>query len=68
MLFDISRVTKDLNKFKAVGYEYEPIKEYEKYFGRIIIEYKNNAQNLVRRAGSVINDCIVLQILEDTFR
>lgn len=67
LLFDISRVTKDLNKFQAVGYEYEALKEYEKYCGRIIIKFKNKSQNLVRKAHSVINDCKVLQILEDTF-
>jgi len=67
LLFDISRVTKDLNKFNDVGYEYQTIKEYDKYFGRVIIEFKNKAQNMVRRAESVINDCKVIQILEDTF-
>jgi hypothetical protein len=67
LLFDISRVTKDLNKFNAVGYEYEIIKEYDKYFGRVIIEFKNKAQNMVRKAESVINDCKVIQVLEDTF-
>lgn len=67
LLFDVSRITKDLNRFSAVGYEYESVKEYEKYFGRIIIEYKNKGQQMVRRAESVINDCRVLQILEDTF-
>lgn len=67
LLFDISKVTKDLNKKKSVGYEYESIKEYEKYFGRIIIHYKNKAQNLVRNAETVINDCTISQILEDTF-
>ena len=36
LLFDISRITKDLNRFDSVGYEFEPLKEHEKYFGRII--------------------------------
>lgn len=67
LLFDVSIVTKDLNRFNAVGYEFETVKEYEKFFGRIIIEFKNNSQNMVRLANSVINDCKVLQILEDTF-
>jgi len=67
LLFDISIITKDLNKHNAVGYEFETIKEFEKYFGRIVIEFKNKAQNMVRKANSVINNCEVLQILEDTF-
>lgn len=67
LLFDISRVTKDLNISNGVGYEYEPIKEFEKYLGRVTIEYKNKVQTMVRKANGVIGDCRVLQILEDTF-
>lgn len=67
LLFDISRVTRDLNKLGGVGYEYEMIREYEKYFGRIIIEFKNNATQLIRKASTVIDKCKVVQILEDTF-
>lgn len=51
----------------AVGYEYETLKEYEKYFGRLIIEFRNKSQNLIRNAESVIDQCSVIQILEDTF-
>jgi GIY-YIG catalytic domain-containing protein len=67
LLFDISKITNDLNILSAVGYEYEQINEFEKYFGRVIIEFKNKSQNMVRRASSVIDNCKVLQILEDTF-
>lgn len=67
LLFDISRITKDLNIFNGVGYKYEPINEFEKYFGKVTIEFKNKSQNMVRKASSVINDCKLLQILEDTF-
>ncbi|MCC7307971.1 MAG: GIY-YIG nuclease family protein [Acidobacteria bacterium] len=67
LLFDISRITKDLNRLSGVGYEYETLNEYEKYFGRIIIHYKNRSQQMVRKAESVIHDCVVQQILEDTF-
>jgi len=67
LLFDISKINNDLNIFNGVGYEYEQIKEFEKYFGRVVIEYKNKVQTLCRKADSVIRDCKVLQILEDTF-
>jgi len=67
LLFDISRITKDLDKFNAVGYEYEKIEEYEKYCGRLIIEFENKAQTLIRRANSVFKHCKVLQILDGTF-
>jgi hypothetical protein len=67
LLFHIGKVTKDLNKLSTVGYEYETLSEYEKYFGRLIIRYKNSVQQMVRLADSVINDCEVYQILPDIF-
>lgn len=67
LLFDISEIKSDLNIFNGVGYEYEKIDKFDKYLGRVIIEFKNKAQNMVRRARTVIKDCKVLQILEDIF-
>ncbi len=43
LLFHIGKVTKDLNIFNGIGYEYEPLKEYEKYFGRLIIRFALSA-------------------------
>ena len=48
LLFHIGRITKDLNKFNAVGYEYEVLTEFEKYFGRLIIKFKNKATTMIR--------------------
>jgi hypothetical protein len=67
LLFHIGKITKDLNVFNGIGYEYETLSEYEKYFGRLIIKFKNTSQNMIRNAESVINDCEVAQILPDTF-
>jgi len=67
LLFHIGQVTKDLNKLNGVGYEYQVLPEYEKYFGRLIVRFKNTSQNMIRNAKSVINDCEVAQILPDTF-
>lgn len=67
LLFHIGRVIKDLNKLNGVGYEYEDLPEYEKYFGRLIIKFKNKAQTMIRNAESVIDDCYVSQLLPDTF-
>lgn len=67
LLFDISKITKDLKKFNQVGYEYESIKKYEKYFGRVIIEFRENKRQVIRKASSVIEQCKVVQILDDTF-
>ena len=67
LLFDISKITKDLNVYNAPGYEYEQMNEFEKYFGRVVIEYKNKATQMNKMANTVIRDCKVLQILEDIF-
>lgn len=67
LLFDISIITKDLNIYNAVGYEYQTLESYRKYFGRLIIEYHNKSQNLIRNANTLIDDLTVHQILEDTF-
>lgn len=67
LLFHIGRITKDLNKLNGVGYEFETLTEYEKYFGRLIVQYKNKSQTMIRLAKSVINECEVVQILPDTF-
>ena len=67
LLFHIGKVTKDLNIKGGVGYEFETLTEYEKYFGRVIVRYKNKSQNMVRLATSVIDDCEIAQILPDVF-
>ncbi len=67
LLFDISKITKDLQKFNAVGYEHETILKYEKYFGRIIVKYHNKSQNLVRRAKGLIEELEVFEILPEKF-
>lgn len=67
LLFHIGRVTKDLNIYNGIGYEYESLKEYDKYIGRLVVKFKNKAQTMVRKAESVINDCAISQILPDTF-
>lgn len=68
LLFDISIITKDLDRYETIGYEYETLNKYKKYFGRLIIKYKNKSQNLIRKAESVINECEVFEIINDTFQ
>ena len=67
LLFHIGKVTKDLNIFNGVGYEYEELSKYEKYFGRVIVKYKNTSQNLSRNALPLIEECEVYQVLPDIF-
>ena len=67
LLFHVGKITKDLDILDGVGYEYEVLPEYQKYFGRLIIKYKNKAQTMIRLAKSVIDECEVVQILPNTF-
>lgn len=67
LLFNISKVTKDLNTFSGSGFEYETVTQYQQYFGRVIVEYKNKAQTLIRKASGMLNDCTVAQIIEDKY-
>lgn len=67
LLFNLSMITEDLNIFNDVGFEYQTLKKYEKFFGRVIVEYNNRSQNLVRLASTVIHECNVAQILEQEF-
>lgn len=67
LLFHIGKVTKDLNVFDGIGYEYISLLKYQSYIGRLIIKFKNKSQNMVRLAPSVINDCEVAQILPSPF-
>ncbi len=67
LLFDVSRITKDLGLYHTVGYEYEPLPQFEKYLGRLVIHFHNSVQQLIRRASSVMSECIVHQLLGDRF-
>jgi hypothetical protein len=67
LLFHVGRITRDLNILNGVGYEYEVLTEFEKYFGRLIISFENKSQTMIRLAKSVIGDCAVVQILPDIF-
>jgi hypothetical protein len=69
LLFAIGEITKDLNVLDGVGYEYRSLDKYEKYFGRVIVRYKNpqGAANLIRDADTFINECEVERILDSEF-
>jgi hypothetical protein len=67
LLFHVGKVTKDLNIFNEVGYEYKLLSKYDKYSGRLIVKFKNKAQTMIRKATSVMDDCEIIQILPDTF-
>lgn len=70
LLIDISRITKSHNKFwdgithstVYTFYEHERLQEFEKFFGRIIVQFhKNNA--FVTLSGDRIGDFVLKEIL-----
>lgn len=70
LLIDISRITKSYNNFwdekteSTVNtfYEHEKLVEYEKYFGRLIVQFhKNNA--FVTLSGGRIDDFLIKELL-----
>lgn len=67
LLFHVGKISKDLQILNGVGYEYETLSDYEPYFGRLVIRFKNKSQNMVRNAESVLDDCEVAQLLPDIF-
>lgn len=67
LLLNVSTITKDLNAFNNVGFEHQTLHQHKKYFGRVIVEYSNKSQNLVRRASTVLHECNVAQILEQKY-
>lgn len=73
LLFDISKITKNYHKFYDrktqstlnTFYEHEKLTEFEKYFGRLIIQFhKSNA--FVTLNGNRIDDFIVKEILPNS--
>lgn len=67
LLFNICEITKDLGVFDGPSYEYQIVEKYRKFFGRIVVSYKNKAQTLIRRADSMLEECSIYKILEDKY-
>ncbi len=74
LLIDISRITKSYNNFwdgvthsnVHTFYEHERLEEFEKYFGRLIVQFhKNNA--FVTLNGNRISDFVVKELLPSAF-
>lgn len=73
LLIDISRITKSYNKFwdgithsnVYTFYEHEKLQEYEKFFGRLIVQFhKNNA--FVTLNGNRIDDFVLKEVLPNS--
>ena len=75
LLFDISKITEDYDKTTYDGtspklyyfYKHEPLSEYEKYFGRLIVEYHKGFQYAILQGKDRINDFHVKEILPEKY-
>lgn len=72
LLFDISRITKDYNRLgkpdvKKISYFYdrEVLKEYEKYFGRLVVKFHKNNAYVKVNGKRLETDFEVKEILSD---
>lgn len=74
LLIDISIITKSYNKFWDnitpsninTFYEHKRLNEFEKYFGRLIVQFHKN-QAYVTLNGNRIDDFVVKEILPSSF-
>lgn len=67
LLFHIGKVTKDLEIQNGIGYEFEELDEYQKYIGRIVMRFKNQGQNLIRRGEKILPQCKIEEILPSVY-
>ena len=52
----------------GVGYDIVPIEKYQKLYGKLIVKYKNDTQQLKRNAENVLNDIKIVEILNEQYR
>lgn len=67
LLTTIKKVTKELNVLNNINYEGKELKEYEQFFGRVIVKYHKSHQTQLRHYKSIKDKLIVIQILPTLF-
>lgn len=67
LLTTIDSVVKELDITHGINYEGSPLKEYQKYFGRVIIKYHKRTHAQGFWLNTIVNELEVCQILPDTF-
>ncbi len=63
LLTTIKKITKELDVVDNVGFEAEELKEYSKYFGRLVLKYHNTYRHMGRIYGSLMDKLEVTEIL-----
>lgn len=67
LLTTIKKVTKDRNIYEGINYEGKELKEYAKYYGRVIVKYHKKNRSQVMYYGNIAKDMEVQQILPTMF-
>jgi hypothetical protein len=67
LLFHVGKVTKDLKVRNGVGYEFVDLTNYDMFVGRIVIRFKNQSQNLIRRGDTTLQLCEIEEILPNVY-
>lgn len=67
LLTTIKKITRLLDVTDGVGYDAYEVKEYEQYFGRLVVEYHNPCRTMGRKYENVMDELEVVQILNEQY-
>lgn len=67
LLTTIKKITRLLDVTGGVGYDADEMKEYEQYFGRVVVEYHNPCRTMGRKYENVMHELEVVQILSEQY-
>lgn len=67
LLTAIKKITRLLDVTDGVGYDAVEVKEYEQYFGRLVVEYHNPCRTMGRKYENVMDELEVVQILNEQY-
>lgn len=67
LLTTIKKITRLLDVTDGVGYDADEVKEYEQYFGRLVVEYHNHCRTMGRKYENVMDELEVVQILDEQY-
>ena len=67
LLTPTKQITRLLDVTDGVGYDADEVKEYEQYFGRLVVEYHNPCRTMGRKYENVMDELEVVQILNEQY-
>ena len=67
LLTTIKKITRLLDVTDGGGYDADGVKEYEQYFGRLVVEYHNPCRTMGRKYENVMDELEVVQILNEQY-